>query len=368
MALPISQARKLCCPLKGYSLLFTAIFLLISLNTTHAAGKMTSEEETAISIYKQASPSVVNITTTTMVQDFFSVYPQKGSGSGTIITADGYVLTNYHVIEDATEISVTMIDGKKYPAKFIGADQDNDIAVIKILPPQNTVFKTIDMGASESLQIGQHVFAIGNPFGLNSTLTKGIISALGRPLTTSAGKVIDSVIQTDASINPGNSGGPLIETSGKMIGITTAIFTPTGGSVGIGFAIPISVARSLIPDLIKYGKIRKPWVGIVGVSLWEKLAKALGLPVITGILVSQVVQGSPAYKAGIRGGSKPVEISGTVIYLGGDIIVEAAGARIHTLQDLTKALKDKRPNDIVQLKIIRGTQTITVNCVVELKS
>ncbi|MCG6551801.1 MAG: trypsin-like peptidase domain-containing protein [Candidatus Magnetominusculus sp. LBB02] len=333
-----------------------------------SAVKMSPEEETSISIYKQASPSVVNITTTTMVQDFFSIYPQKGSGSGTIITPDGYVLTNYHVVEDASEIGVTMIDGKKYPAKFIGADQDNDIAVIKIIPEKNIAFKAIEMGISDSLQVGQHVYAIGNPFGLNSTMTRGIVSALGRPLTTSSGKVIDNVIQTDAAINPGNSGGPLIESSGRMIGITTAIFTPTGGSVGIGFAIPISVARALIPDLINHGKVRRPWIGIVGVPLWEKLSKALGLPVGAGVLVSQVVQDSPAHKAGIKGGNRPVEISGTVIYLGGDIIVEAGGIKVNSLQDLAKALKDKKPKDIIAIKLIRGSQSIVVNCVVELKS
>ncbi|MBF0486798.1 MAG: trypsin-like peptidase domain-containing protein [Nitrospirae bacterium] len=361
--------------MRGGCLLFIALLLIGLLFTGVApafaagtAGRMTPEEETSISIYKQASPSVVNITTTTMVQDFFSVYPQKGSGSGTIITPDGFVLTNYHVVEDATEIGVTMIDGTKYPAKFIGADQDNDIAVIKIITDSNTAFKAIEMGVSESLQVGQHVYAIGNPFGLNSTMTRGIVSALGRPLTTGSGKVIDNVIQTDAAINPGNSGGPLIETSGKMIGITTAIFTPTGGNVGIGFAIPINVARALVPDLIKHGKIRRPWIGIVGVPLWEKLSKALGLPVGTGVLVSQVVQDSPAHKVGIRGGNKPVEISGTVIYLGGDIIVEAGGVKIHSLQDLTKALKDKKPRDVIAIKLIRGSQMIVVNCVVELKS
>ncbi|KWT91664.1 S1C family serine protease [Candidatus Magnetominusculus xianensis] len=357
------------CEVLGYLLLIIALLTGITpLYAAPATAKMSPEEETSVSIYKQASPSVVNITTTTLVQDFFSVYPQKGSGSGTIITPEGYVLTNYHVIEDASEIGVTMIDGKKYTAKFIGADQDNDIAVIKIITDKPAAFKTIEMGLSESLQVGQHVYAIGNPFGLNSTMTNGIVSALGRPLTTSSGKVIDNVIQTDAAINPGNSGGPLIDTGGKIIGITTAIFTPTGGNVGIGFAIPISVARALVPDLIKHGKIRRPWIGIVGVPLWEKLSKALGLPVSTGVLVSQVVKDSPAHKAGIKGGNRPVEISGTVIYLGGDIILEAAGVKINSLQDLSKALKDKKPNDIIAVKLIRGSQTIVVNCVVELKS
>ncbi|KJU85441.1 serine protease, partial [Candidatus Magnetobacterium bavaricum] len=249
------------------NILLTAIaFLLLAAFAQGQlrAGRLTPEEETNITVYRQNSSSVVNITTTTLIKDFFSIYPQKGSGSGSIISTDGYVLTNAHVIEDATEISITMTDGRKYHARFIGADPDNDIAVIKIISDKPASFKAVELGNSDELQVGQRVYAIGNPFGLNSTLTTGIISALSRPLTTGRGRVMENVIQTDTPINPGNSGGPLIDTSGKMIGINSVIFTPSGGSVGIGFAVPINTAKMLVPDLIKYGKVKRPWIGIVG--------------------------------------------------------------------------------------------------------
>ncbi len=355
---------------KNYLSIFVLLILVLSILSTPllAIGKLTSEEEINISVYKQTSPSVVNITTTTLIRDFFSIYPQKGAGSGTIISSDGYLLTNFHVVEDATEINVTLSSGEKYPAKFVGADPENDIAILKILTKKSKNFRTVKLGNSESLKVGQKVYAIGNPFGLHSTLTTGIISALGRPLSAGDGRVIENVIQTDTPINPGNSGGPLINTSGEMIGINTAIFTPSGGSVGIGFAIPINTARALIPDLIKYGKVRKPWIGIVGVPLWRELSIALDLPVAKGILVSEVIRRSPGHKAGIRGGNRAVEISGAVIYLGGDIILEVNGIKVSSMQDIKKALKDKKKNEIIVIKILRGKRTKKLKVKLELKS
>ncbi|QWR78556.1 S1C family serine protease [Candidatus Magnetomonas plexicatena] len=342
--------------------------ILIVLSSQAAFGaKLTPEEEINISVFKNASPSVVNITTTTLMRDFFSVYPQKGSGSGSIITPDGYVITNLHVVEDTAEITIVMNDGKKFKAKFIGADADSDIAIIKILTEKTAVFKALEFGNSEGLQVGQRVFAIGNPFGLNSTLTAGIISALGRPLTTEHGRVIEDVIQTDTPINPGNSGGPLLDTDGKMIGINSAIFTPSGGNVGIGFAIPINTAKAVIPDLIKYGKTRRPWIGIVGLPIWENLAKAIGLPVSRGILVSEVVTGGPAFKAGIKGGVKPVSISGTSIYLGGDVIFEVNGTKVAYMQDVMKILSVKKPDEFVTIKLLRDNKIIEVKMRVELR-
>ncbi|KJU82331.1 DegP2 peptidase [Candidatus Magnetobacterium bavaricum] len=350
-------------------LTFIALSLLVALAQGQLhAGRLTPEEETNITVYRQNSSSVVNITTTTLIRDFFSIYPQKGSGSGSIISADGYVLTNAHVIEDATEISITMTDGKKYHARFIGADPDNDIAVIKIISDKPASFKAMELGNSDELQVGQRVYAIGNPFGLNSTLTTGIISALSRPLTIGRGRVIENVIQTDTTINPGNSGGPLIDTSGRMIGINSAIFTLSGGSVGIGFAVPINTAKMLIPDLIKYGKVKRPWIGIVGVPLWEKLARALELPVDKGILVSQVVKGSPAYRAGIKGGFKAVDISNTVIYLGGDVILEVNDVKVSLMQDMVKALSAAGNSKSVPIRILRGKDIIKVNCSIEFKT
>ncbi|MEO5357178.1 MAG: trypsin-like peptidase domain-containing protein [Nitrospirae bacterium YQR-1] len=344
------------------------IFLVLVLTHGIATGaKLTPEEEINISVFKNASPSVVNITTTTLMRDFFSVYPQKGSGSGSIISQDGYVVTNYHVVEDTSDITIVMNDGKKFKAKFIGADADSDLAIIKILTETPTTFKALEFGNSEGLQPGQRVFAIGNPFGLNSTLTAGIISATGRPLTTEHGRVIEDVIQTDTPINPGNSGGPLLDTEGKMIGINSAIFTPSGGNIGIGFAIPINTAKGLIPDLIKYGRTRRPWMGIVGLPLWENLSKAVGLPVNRGILVSEVVIGGPAYKAGIRGGNRPVNISGTSVYLGGDVILEVNGVKVAYMQDIMKMLSTKKPDDFVIIKLLRDTKIIELKMRVELR-
>ncbi|NOY65491.1 MAG: trypsin-like serine protease [Nitrospirae bacterium] len=327
------------------------VLILLLLFTVSPSFSLTKEEEINIKVYKDVSPSVVNITTTTLIRDFFSIYPQKGAGSGSIIDATGYILTNYHVIEGASEITVTLYDGSKYRAGLVGVDPDNDLAIIKIKPRKK--LRPVKLGDSDSLQVGQKVYAIGNPFGLNSTLTTGIISALGRPLTTESGRVIENVIQTDAPINPGNSGGPLLDTSGRLIGINTAIFTPSGGNIGIGFAIPVNTARELIPDLIRYGKVRRPWIGIIGVPLWRELSQALGLSVNKGILVSEVVPGGPADKAGIRGGTIPVEISGTIIYLGGDIIVSMDGKPVGSMEDIKRILKGKKEGDSVLVRIVR---------------
>jgi S1-C subfamily serine protease len=315
------------------------------------ASALTSEELANIKVFKGSSPSVVNITTTTLVRDYFSVYPREGAGSGTIIREEGYVLTNFHVIEGADKIQVALSDGSKYPAELIGTAPEHDLAIIRIKSDRS--FRPLKFGNSDDIEVGQKVYAIGNPFGLNSTLTTGIISAIGRPLTTESGIVIENVIQTDTPINPGNSGGPLIDTEGRIIGINTAIFTPSGGSIGIGFAIPINSARMIIPDLITYGKIRKPWLGIVGVPLWEELSDALGLSIKNGILVSEVVKGGPAHKGGIKGGTKSFHISNTVIYVGGDVITEIGGKEVGSMGDIRNALYDKKDGEIIDIKVFR---------------
>ncbi|GBE01302.1 periplasmic serine endoprotease DegP precursor [bacterium BMS3Bbin06] len=348
------------------SLFFLLVFVVLGMVYTPRVSALTGEEEINIKVYKEVSPSVVNITTTTLIRDLFSIYPRKGAGSGSIIDPSGYVLTNYHVIEGASEIMVTLIDGRKYPARFVGADSENDIAVIKINPEKRLA--PVRLGDSDKLQVGQKVFAIGNPFGLNSTLTTGIISALGRPLTTEGGRVIESVIQTDAPINPGNSGGPLINTSGEMIGINTAIFTRSGGSIGIGFAIPVKTVKILIPDLIRYGRVRRAWLGIIGVPLWKELSLALRLPVEKGILVSEVDRSAPAARAGIRGGSTPVEISGTVIYVGGDIIISVDGRPVGSMEDIKRALRGKKEGQVVAVEVIRAGKRLTLKVPVRLKS
>jgi S1-C subfamily serine protease len=343
------------------------IFLIIIFIPLHYnAFALTPEERSNIKVFKEASPSVVNITTTTLVKDYFSVHPREGAGSGTIIKKEGYVLTNYHVVQGANEIHVTLSNGERYQADFVGIAPEDDLAILKIR--SDAAFKPLKMGNSEDLMVGQKVFAIGNPFGLNSTLTTGIISAVGRPLTTESGMVIENVIQTDTPINPGNSGGPLIDSDGKIIGMNTAIFTPSGGSVGIGFAIPINAAKNIIPDLIKYGKVRRPWLGVTGVPLWEELSDELGLEIKKGILVSQVVEGGPADKAGLKGGKDPIHISKSIFYTGGDIITEIDGMKVGSMRAIRSALADKKEGQVINVKIYRKGGYITLKMSVKLKT
>jgi putative serine protease PepD len=206
-----------------------------------------------ISLSEKVADGVVNVTSTAVQLDFFfNAFPTQGSGSGSIIDTKGHILTNYHVVANAQKLEVTLADGSKWPAKLIGSDPDNDLVVIKIDPPKEKL-KVIPMGDSKSLRIGQKVLAIGNPFGLQRTLTTGIISSLGRTIRSEAGTLIEDVIQTDAAINPGNSGGPLLNSEGEIVGINSAIISPTGGNVGIGFAIPVNTAKRVVPELVSKG-------------------------------------------------------------------------------------------------------------------
>ncbi|UCG79377.1 MAG: trypsin-like peptidase domain-containing protein [Nitrospirota bacterium] len=341
------------------------ISITVLLLSAHS-GALTQEELSNIKVFETSSPSVVNITTTTLVRDLFSVYPKDGAGSGTIIKKEGFVLTNYHVVKDAKKIQVTLTNGDKYEAELVGASAENDLAVIKIKSDKE--FIPLVFGDSDALVVGQKVYAIGNPFGLNSTLTTGIISAVGRPLTSQGGLVIENVVQTDAPINPGNSGGPLIDSGGKMIGINTAIFSPSGGSVGIGFAIPVNTAKGIIDDLISFGKVRRPSLGVTGVPLWEEFASSFGLPLTKGILVSTVEKGGPADKAGLRGGSERVRVSGTTIYIGGDIITEIAGVKVTSTEDIRRSLSDKKDGDLIDVKVFRKGEFKILKIRVKLKT
>lgn len=253
-----------------------------------------ADERNNIAVYERVSPGVVNINTTSFVEDFFfGAYPQQGSGSGSIIDTKGHILTNYHVIEGASRLDVTLSDNTSYPATVVGADPDNDLAIIRIQAPPERL-RVVPLGSSRNLKVGQKVLAIGNPFGLSQTLTSGIISALGRPLRSENGRTIENVIQTDASINPGNSGGPLLNSAGEMIGINTAIYSPRGGSVGIGFAVPVDIAKQIIPDLIEYGRVRRPWLGITETyQLNARLAQRLNLPVSEGLILTGIAPRGP---------------------------------------------------------------------------
>jgi S1-C subfamily serine protease len=332
---------------------------VIPVNTA-AIQPYTEDERENITVYERFNSAVVNITTEIVAINWFlEAVPQDGgSGSGSIIDTRGYVLTNNHVIEKANKVFITLADGNQYEGSVIGVDPENDIAVLKFTPPKGTELSVIPFGDSGALKVGQKVLAIGNPFALERTLTVGIVSGLGRPIKTSTQRIIRDMIQTDASINPGNSGGPLLDTQGRMIGINTMIYSPSGGSVGIGFAIPVNTAKRVVGELIQYGKVRRGWIDASVVQLFPSLVKYARLPISAGLLVSRTRQGGFAEKAGIRAGTEPVRYGSSVIYLGGDVITTVDGVNIETLADLYSALEDNKPGDRVAVEILRGARTI----------
>lgn len=327
----------------------------------------TQDENQNISVYELANEAVVNITTETMgVNWFLDPVPLEGaSGSGSIIDERGYVLTNTHVIAEASKIYVSLFNGLQFEAKIIGVDAENDLAVLKFEPEKGMKLKTIKFGASGNLKVGQKVLAIGNPFGLERTLTVGIVSALGRPIQSKKNIIIKNMIQTDTAINPGNSGGPLLNAYGKMIGINTMIYSTSGSSAGIGFAVPVDTAKRVVSEIIKYGRVRRGAIDAELVQISNSLARYAKLPVDKGLLVSQVKRGSYASEAGLKGGTEAVRSGygrySSVFYIGGDIITQIAGQKIESLTDYYSALEDKKPGEIVPVMIIRGSRKMELN-------
>ena len=332
------------------------------------AAPYTQDEQQNISVYEKCNEAVVNITTQVMGVNWFlePIVQDGGSGSGSIIDKRGYVVTNVHVINNASKISISLADGSTYEGTIVGQDVESDIAVLKFDPPANVALKTIDFGDSEKLKVGQKVIAIGNPFALERTMTTGIISGLGRPIQESKNVIIRNMIQTDAAINPGNSGGPLLDTAGKMVGINTMIMSSSGSSAGVGFAVPVSTARRVINDLLQFGKVNRGIISITPVQMTGAIAQYAGVGISTGILVSAVKKGSGADKGGIRGGTKAVQYGSrwnpTTIYLGGDIITAIDTVAVRTYADYTSALESKRPGDTVSVTVYRDgkTQKLTV--------
>jgi S1-C subfamily serine protease len=332
-----------------------------ALNTSDLVPFSESEREN-IAIYEQLNSAVVNITTETMAINWFlEPVPQEGgSGSGSIIDTRGYVLTNNHVIERATKVFINLADGSQFESTIVGTDPENDLAVLKFDPPPGMELRTIPYGDSSNLRVGQKVLAIGNPFALERTLTVGIVSGLGRPIQTGRRRIIRDMIQTDASINPGNSGGPLLDTRGRMIGINTMIYSPSGGSVGIGFAVPVNTAKRVVNEIIQFGKVRRGWIDATVVQLFPSLVRYANLPVNSGLLVSRTTRNGLAERAGLRQGTEPVQYGRSVIYLGGDIITSINGTRTNTLADLYSALEACKPGDVVKVDILRGGSAITL--------
>lgn len=328
--------------------------------TSTSTSEYTQDEEQNIFVYEKCNEAVVNITTQVMGVNWFlePIVQEGGSGSGSIIDERGYVVTNVHVISQANKISISLADGTSYPGTVVGQDIESDIAVLKFTPPENVKLKTIDFGNSDTLKVGQKVIAIGNPFALERTMTTGIVSGLGRPIQESKNVIIRNMIQTDAAINPGNSGGPLLDTKGKMIGINTMIISNSGSSAGVGFAVPVSTARRVVNDLLKYGKVRRGTIQITPVQMTSAIAQYAGIKINYGILVSEVESESNAEKAGIKGGTQAVQYGSrfkpATIYLGGDIITGIDGIDIRTYADYTSALESKKPNDSVNVTVYRN--------------
>jgi S1-C subfamily serine protease len=334
---------------------FIFIFFVVLLMglTPSNSWSLTKEEDNNIRIYRQSSPGVVNITSTVMEWNFYQgLVPREGAGSGVIVDARGYILTNNHVIKDARRLEVTLSDGNKLNGKLVGTDPYNDLAIVRIEAPPDRLH-ALPLGSSKDLEVGQKVIAIGNPFGLQQTLTTGIISSLGRSIPDEGGNLMEDLIQTDAAINPGNSGGPLLDSEGKIIGINTAIFSPTGGSIGIGFAIPIDTAKRIIPEIIEKGYVSYPWLGVRMFPLVPGLAQELRLKVERGVMIVTVDRDGPAEKAGLRGGNRMIRVGNASLPVGGDVVVAFEGKAVNTPQDLVRLLHKHYPGDRVTVRILR---------------
>jgi putative serine protease PepD len=330
-----------------------------------------SLEEVVEGAYDRVAPSVVHITSTVLRRDFFfRLIPQKGTGSGFIIDSRGYILTNRHVIQDAQKIQVAFPDGETYSARLVGFSEKDDIAVIKVAAPEEKL-PPAPLGNSSEVRIGALTVAIGNPFGLDRTVTFGIVSALNRSIQTGDGETISGLIQTDAPINPGNSGGPLVDSRGRVIGINTAILSTSGGSIGIGFAIPINRAKEVAEALIERGEAppeageeeERPWLGITGITIDREMSRALNLPVREGVLIAEVIPGSPADDAGLQGGSVNLVLNGRLLVIGGDILIEAGGQRVKSMDDLIEVIESHEVGDSLEIRYLREGREITTSVI-----
>ncbi|MFZ0760661.1 MAG: trypsin-like peptidase domain-containing protein [Candidatus Sulfotelmatobacter sp.] len=330
---------------------------------TEASGPETldREEQNNIDVYRKNIPSVVNVTSRTMTFDFFyGLEPTEGQGSGFIIDKEGHILTNFHVIADARQVEVTVHNRKKpYKATVVGTDPVDDLAVIQVNAPD---LVPAVLGDSRNLQVGQKVYAIGNPFGLSGTMTRGIVSSI-RPVREPDGATIEDAIQTDAAINPGNSGGPLMNWHGEVIGINTMILSSVGQNSGVGFAIPINTAKAVLNDLMTIGRVRRPTLGVLTIPIGPELADEIGLPADYGLLILKVTPGGSADQAGLRGGTERAYLGNYLVMLGGDLIVAIDGEKVEDEQDLSEVMNSHRAGDTVKVTIYRNKKKMDVNVV-----
>jgi len=330
----------------------------LELREAHAAPAYDAEEQNNIAIYKRVSPSVVNITSTSLVFDFFyGTVPQQGQGSGFILDKAGHILTNFHVVAGANRgIEVQLYNKRRFTAKVVGTDKTHDLALLQIDAPD---LQPVTLADSSQLNVGQKVYAIGNPFGLSGTMTRGIISAI-RPIRSESGAPIEDAIQTDAAINPGNSGGPLLNSSGEVIGINTMIASNGADqSSGIGFAIPINTAKAVLADLTRFGRVKRPSLGIVSYPIGPDLAAQMGLNADYGVLIQRVIPGGAAERAGLRGGSEQAYVGNQPIMLGGDLILAVDGQQVEDPQDINAIMDKHQAGDTVSVTILRNHRQMT---------
>ena len=316
-------------------------------------------------VYEKVKDSVVLIKATTRVRTILGEYYASSQGSGFVYDSLGHIVTNYHVIEDAVGVEVFFPDRSSFKAEIVGSDPYADLAVLEI-DPGNKTLKPLILGNSSSLRVGQPVIAIGNPYGFAASLTSGVISQLKRCIPSPEGRLIPNVIQFDAAVNPGSSGGPLLDYSGRIIGVTTAIYSETGEFAGIGFAIPSNTVAKVVRSIIETGRYQHPWIGIAGVDVNMEIARIMGLPEARGFLITEVAEGSPAEKAGLRAGTKRVSIrvDGRVreVKVGGDVILAVDEVEIFGIADLLAYLEEhKRPGDAITLSVYRNGEVVKVN-------
>jgi S1-C subfamily serine protease len=321
---------------------------------------LSPDEQINIWVYKSANRSVVNITTRSVQMDDFLFFatPRAGTGSGSVLDKQGHILTNFHVVEGAQRIAVTFFDSTTWEAKLVGADPNNDLAVLKVDAPPD-ILAPVPWGDSNKLQVGMRVFAIGNPFGLDRTLTTGIVSSLNRSLRTDNNRLIKGIIQTDAAINPGNSGGPVLNREGELVGITTAIVSRAGQHSGVGLAIPASTARRIVDDLIQFGRVKRPDCGIVSVNELDR-----------GLLIARLERDGPADRAGLRGPAVVMSQRGGLVWRSidrskADLITAVDGAAVRTIDDLLNHVESKQPGDKVIFSIIRDGKKTEVTVVLD---
>lgn len=327
-----------------------------------ASWNYSADELQNMSIFQKCNQAVVHIETkVSNDSSYFDAVPTGDTGSGFLVSADGLIVTNEHVITDASVITVSLYDGSVYEAGLVGIDSENDIAVIRINVDEGIQLSYLEFGDSSTLSVGQKVLAIGNPFGYDRTMVTGIISGLSRPIRDEDGKVLLGMIQTDAPINPGNSGGPLLNTKSQVIGINTAIYSTSGTSQGMNFAVASNTAKASVNDLVKYGKVSRGWLDIVPVQLSQSIVDYAGLKVSKGLLVSQVVPGGKADSAGLKGGTSQVLYGSSVIYLGGDVITQVNDVDIEEYNDLFTALSNTRPGDKVSVVVNRNGSSVKLS-------